>query len=407
MRTLILSIPFLLILTMPGCSLRHTLPDRETCQEETAGVDGDCNPTADTDTENPPAETDSEETETDTTAEPDPNPAPLEPVTPLALAITSPATASSYEEEEALTFSGTLSNLTNHTEYNEVTLTWTSSLDGPLHTEVLLQDGGTWFTTTDLSPGIHTITLTASHEDEDVANITTYIGICGWILIEDFESDLSEEQWRVYHNAYRDDRGWLELTGNATARKGHIFSIGESLSPGNTRLHFDISTGQCDTIGTCYSSSCAADGFAASVYNVNSVEELDAIISTAQNGGGLGFHQATPPVAESFHIEFDTWHNGYDPTSADHVAIHLNSDSHTPFFYSPVTELEDNNWHSVILDINGALITVDLDGTTIISGEIPEYSFKGGLIGFSGTTGACTNYHRIDNLSRQPQCTFD
>ena len=52
-------------------------------------------------------------------------------------------------------------------------------------------------------------------------------------------------------------------------------------------------------------------------------------------------------------------------------------------------------------------IKVHLDNEEIIQGTIPDYNFKGGLIGFSGTTGACTNFHRIDNLRHQPHCSFD
>ena len=33
--------------------------------------------------------------------------------------------------------------------------------------------------------------------------------------------------------------------------------------------------------------------------------------------------------------------------------------------------------------------------------------FKGGFIGFSGTTGSCTNYHRFDDLYLQTMCVFD
>ena len=75
-----------------------------------------------------------------------------------------------------------------------------------------------------------------------------------------------------------------------------------------------------------------ADGFALSVYPVDSSDEVSAILDLASNGGGLGFNipstscasasdcepnfdcRESVCVIDSFHIEFDTWENGYDPT---------------------------------------------------------------------------------------------
>ena len=80
------------------------------------------------------------------------------------------------------------------------------------------------------------------------------------------------------------------MTDNATGKKGAIFNVGQALQPGNVTMRFKISTGQCDVPDTsCFSSSCAADGFAMSVYKTNSVEELEVLLESTQTGGGLGY----------------------------------------------------------------------------------------------------------------------
>ena len=343
--------------------------------------------------------------DSENTAE-DLEPAPPQ-TTPLAITISSPTNEYTTEADSNITFEGELTGLDTNTEYDQITLIWSSNLDGVLHTDVLTSDDTTVFITNALSMGIHTISLEARVNEEPLVTQRMQVGICGWELLEDFNQDLSPEQWRIYHDAYRDSRGWIEMTGNSTGKKGHIFNIGQILNPGNIRLRFNISTGQCDEIGPCSDTSCAADGFAASVYNLESVASLDDLIATTQTGGGLGYHVAGGSPTESFHIEFDTWYNGVnDPTAEDHVAIHLNSNAYNAIFYQAVPNLEDNSWHDILLEIQGISIKVYLNDVLIIGGEIPGFDFKGGYIGFSGTTGACTNYHRIDNLRIQPQCQF-
>ena len=59
------------------------------------------------------------------------------------------------------------------------------------------------------------------------------------------------------------------------------------------------------------------------------------------------------------------------------------------------------------MSIQGADITIWVDGVQKIQHTIPDYQFKGGLIGFSGATGFYTNYHRIDDLELNDVCEFD
>jgi hypothetical protein len=385
----------LLLLTLLlscACYRPRDIHDRLSCRAGETLVDGECLADGGPATV-PPAEN------------PD---TPDEPAPDMELSITRPSDQyTSYPADYEVMFQASFTGLPEDVDTNPVTLTWSSSTQGLLHTHTPTEDGEVSFSTSTLNNGTHSITLVATQGEDTLASATVFIGICGWDMLEDFDAPLDQTLWKTYHNATQDPRGWLELTGNAIGKKGHMFNIGHALSAGQVRLAFDISTGQCDTIGYCNSGGCGADGFAASVYNVSSVEELDRLVTSAQNGGGLGYNDPGDTGVESFHIEFDTYHNGYDPISNDHIAIHLDSDSHNEVFFASTPDLEDNHWHQVILSIDGTHIKVHLDNEEIIQGTIPDYNFKGGLIGFSGTTGACTNFHRIDNLRHQPHCSFD
>ena len=381
--------------------------------------------------------------------ETDSDQAPEEPVEPTnpTLTITSPDNQASADADTTWNFSGTVTGVP--TDEGPIDVTWSSGNDGIIHQEQLAADGLSTFTIDGLSNGIHPITFSATTAAGGVTSETIYIGSCGWELMEDFEgcpdnytcqqtstspfeqwscvndgtdpnlpatiTVPDETQWLTHRDAYKDCRGWLDMTGNVGSRKGAMFNIDQSLNPGNVKLRFWISTGQCPYPTTedevCYNSFCDADGFAASVYYVQTTEELEAVLNQTQTGGGLGY--AIPSGGfDSFHIEFDTYHNGHDPHAGDHIAIMTNSDNAThhlvyPEAQSSSFELEDNRWHEIILEIKGTNITVDYDSQRVITGAIEGFEFKGGYIGFSGTTGYCYNYHRFDDLSYQPVCTFD
>ena len=53
---------------------------------------------------------------------------------------------------------------------------------------------------------------------------------------------------------------------------------------------------------------------------------------------------------------------------------------------------------------NGLDRVINLDGGNLIEDDIPGLSFRGGYIGFSGSTGWATNWHRIDNLTVVQAC---
>ena len=58
----------------------------------------------------------------------------------------------------------------------------------------------------------------------------------------------------------------------------------------------------------------------------------------------------------------------------------------------------------MIVKADGVLLTVEIDGETVISETIQNFQFDGGYIGVSGSTGWASNYHRFDNLQIYDRC---
>ena len=255
--------------------------------------------------------------------------------------------------------------------------------------------------TTDTTVEDTTDTTVEDTTDTTVADTTP---VCPEIPLLDFNADLSSSEWLIVGDAYREPAGWLELTGLAGGQQGAIFYLGSVLSRGDTEISLRVSTGQCILPGPCDSLADGADGFALSIFGVGGVVELANLLAEARPGEGLGY-AVTPRAVDAFHIEFDTYHNAIDPTLGNHVAITLNGDPTNHLLWTETPTLENNAWHDIVLRIAGAQVTVLMDGVTVIDADVPGLDFKGGYIGFTGSTGGSTNYHRIDDLQIVQACT--
>jgi hypothetical protein len=64
-----------------------------------------------------------------------------------------------------------------------------------------------------------------------------------------------------------------------------------------------------------------------------------------------------------------------------------------------VPSLEDLKWRSIRVEIEASYVTVFMDGTSLMEGDISGFTFEGGYLGVSGSTGWASNYHRFDNLN--------
>jgi hypothetical protein len=265
-------------------------------------------------------------------------------------------------------------------------------------TDTTVDDTTVADTSADTDPTDTTVDDTTDTTVEDTTPI------CPEIPLLDFNADLASSEWLIVGDAYREPAGWLELTGLAGGQQGAIFYLGSVLSRGDTEISLRVSTGQCILPGPCDSLADGADGFALSIFGVGGVVELANLLAEARPGEGLGY-AVTPRAVDAFHIEFDTYHNAIDPTLGNHVAITLNGDPTNHLLWTETPTLENNAWHDIVLRIAGVHVTVLMDGVTVIDADVPGLDFKGGYIGFTGSTGGSTNYHRIDDLQIVQACT--
>ncbi|MCP4678992.1 MAG: hypothetical protein GY854_26580, partial [Deltaproteobacteria bacterium] len=326
--------------------------------------------------------------------------------TGLTVEITEPDYASEFEHGTPVTFVGIVGDDTYNPD--ELSVVWSSDVDGVLNQDAPTADGAVTMTTSTLSEGYHTISLEITSPDNEQNSATTIIGICTWGDPETFDADLTGSKWKIYGDAYWDTGGWLEMTGDFQNMQGAIFNVVDKVNPGDVSIAFLIATGPNTEFG--------ADGFAMSVINAGDVAQLEQFIAAGRNGGGLGYGVSFdygPMNIEAFHIEIDTWYNTdngdtelhTDPTQDNHIGVTLNGNPEEHLLWAPVPNIEDLEWHEVIVEVEGINVRVSLDGTEMVNDNLEGWTgFRGGYIGFTGTTGFYTNYHRFDELRILQEC---
>lgn len=293
---------------------------------------------------------------------------------------------------------GSLTQLTAHIVgwTADTEIVWLSDAAGEISRPIPDGDGAMLLDLTSLAPGWHSLTLRATRGQE-VVDYYLSVGLCLVQPVQSFSTEPDPSLWTLYGDAYWDPSGWVEITGNQPSRGGQIFKTDKAIDPGNFTVSFDIATGGGANGG--------ADGFALTVWDVPNPTDLKDLLAKTQNGGCLGYGLSGDcGTAENkgFHIEFDTWHNNSDPTTdpteANHIGIMLNGDASSHYLWAEVPSLEDLTWRAVHVNIEASYVTVLLDGVSIMEGDISGFTFEGGYLGVSGSTGWASNYHRFDNL---------
>ena len=251
----------------------------------------------------------------------------------------------------------------------------------------------------------------------------------------DFSEALDQSMWRVVGSATQDPRGWLEMTDFQINTVGGIFLIGEPFNPGDLDVRFKIASGACDEIGTCAGRE-IADGYAMSIWNIttNEIDDLWSLVGVSGIGAGVYYQRVIDAGLsqrpEGFTIEFDTYpnrcpNNGfYDPVQAPHVEIYFdgkyymaddglsreescmitNPGEAYPGYWSETPALRDNQWHDVRVLIQANHIQVFLDEESVIDTMVPNFEFKGGVLAFSGGSGAVAAFQRFDDLVINSEC---
>lgn len=346
--------------------------------------------------------------------EPEVSPPDVAPEAPFTVLIREPGSGVSSRLGTALRFTGEV--VLDEGAEGVPSVQWLSDVDGLLNAEPLDGSGASSFEIETLSAGRHMVTFEATL-GEFTESETVEVGICGAPDAFAFDTDLDPTLWTVTGDAYRDERGWLEMTGNAQGRRGAIVNVGRPISEGDILIEFDISTGHCSEPGACSDTSTGADGFAVSIFETATADDTLALIESAQGGGGLGYGVSGvygDAEVNAFHIEFDTWYNQLndaerhtDPTTQNHMAITLNGDPSNHYLWKELSNLEDNQWHSVSISVVGPRVSVTYDGELIVDDLVEGLSFKGGYLAFTGVTGYFYNYHRFDNLVISEACRVE
>ncbi|MEC7983967.1 MAG: hypothetical protein VX278_02315 [Myxococcota bacterium] len=253
---------------------------------------------------------------------------------------------------------------------------WHSNVDGLIDTTPVSADGSTALSFEGTNYGNHEISAlvydSCGNEGYDAIAVCQQYGY-------DAES-LDISTWHFEGTANWDSNiGVVELTEPTTASAGTAFSTATEVSAENVEIEFQFFV----------SGGTGADGF--------SLTALDTARMTGfvgQTGGGIGYGGLP-----GWSIEVDTYYNGSDPTSADHVALSFDGDVTSPAVWAALPEMEDGQWHTMRVLVAAPYVKVDIDGVTYIDQDIPgHYAFMS-YIGFTAGTGSLTNFHLIDALT--------
>ena len=181
-------------------------------------------------------------------------------------------------------------------------------------------------------------------------------GFCGpnvsrkvYRCIDQFEEsfDMMPVNWTMYGDAFWDQRGWLEMTGNDNGQKGAVYNDIDAISSGLASIEFVMSTGGGRNGG--------ADGFALTIIDILDASELQTLLEGASAGGGLGYGVAPPFgqndytwVGDALTVEIDTWYNDWpnlsadpEPTRQNHIALTRNANPSDHIVWHAVPTIED------------------------------------------------------------------
>ena len=228
-------------------------------------------------------------------------------------------------------------------------------------------------------------------------------------VIEDFA--VLSDQWRLFGDAFWDEGGWIDVTGNELPKRAqptiHLMSSQEVSRPSALPL----SRGGQASLGG------GGDGYALSIVELIPLETFEQLLTAAYPGGGLGYAVAGNYAGDDFEftssmftIEVDTYYNAgqgqnwhVDPTNESHIEITRNGDPGASVTFHEVPSIEDLEPHQIQVDILPDRLKIYLDGALVVEHD-ESLIFKGGYLFFSGSTGAATNYHRINSVEILHEC---
>jgi len=260
-----------------------------------------------------------------------------------------------------------------------LSLKWASDVDGLLSTVSAHSDGHAEFVWEDLyrSSGEHVVSLSARDSCER-AN-TASVGFCqneGYT-----EESIDLVSWNFEGSAFWDsDNEWVELTGPHNTQAGTAFQTTSSVMSDAINIEFSF----------FLSGGSGADGMSLTALDVDRMTSF-----VGGTGGGIGYYGLP-----GWSVEIDTYYNSShsDPTTADHLSVHLDGNVNDPQAWAALPEMEDGAWHLASVAVVGNHITVQIDGVPYIDQVVDGLSPFPAYVGFTASTGALNNYHLIDSL---------
>ncbi len=305
---------------------------------------------------------------------------------PLSVAADAPPTATILDPADGAVLAGDVTTLLNGVVTDDVdnpeilTVSWTSSVDGALTAVPPSSSGETsapWDPAA-RTPGSHLVTLGVT--DSCGQSASAWVNLC---QDQGYAADnLDLSTWHFEGTSrYDSTNGWVELTSTGPYQTGTAFQVGSTVGADNMSIAFRFYV----------SGGSGADGI--------SLTALDTTRMTSfvgDTGGGIGY--AGLP---GWSIEVDTWYNGEygDPTADDHVSIHFDGQPFGPAAWSALPEMEDGGWHEMEVNVLAPHVTVSIDGVTYIDTDLGGFTSFPAYVGFTGATGASTNFHLIDALT--------
>jgi hypothetical protein len=231
-------------------------------------------------------------------------------------------------------------------------------------------------------------TLTASVSDTCGDTLTADVSICrqgGYT-----QDQLDVDTWHFEGSARWDtEADLLELTDLGRYLTGTAFNTSATVNGSNVEIGFSF----------YMSGGSGADGI--------SLTALDSVRMTSfmaapgcrlGYGGGIsGCYAGTTPLP-GWTIEVDNHYNGFDPTTANHVAFSFDGDQGPPAAWAALPDMEAGAWHVMDVVVDAPRVTVTIDGVIYIDQDISGvYDFPA-YVGFTAATGALDHRHLIDSL---------
>ena len=297
---------------------------------------------------------------------------------PPTVVITSPGEGEVLSPGAFTTFTATVSD--DLDEASALALDWSSDVSGELSTAPADSDGLASFTWagTAVTSGTHNLTLSVTDSCGNVALDT--LSVCqnaGYV-----EDSLDLATWHFEGSSRWDStNGWVQLTDTSTDQAGTAFQTSETVDASNVVINFSFYV----------SGGSGADGM--SLTALDSTRMTGFVGST---GGGIGYYGMP-----GWSIEIDTWYNSEyrDPTTEDHLSVHIDGDVSNPVTWATLPEMEDGAWHTLDVTVIDGAMTVAVDGVTYIDQPIPGITSFPAYVGFTAATGSSTNYHLVDALA--------